>query len=63
MRIGIGIGEISGNPATIDDLVAQAQAAERDGFTSGWFANIFGMRPFLAALTTFLNAPGKIVSP
>lgn len=49
MRIGIGIGEISGNPATIDDLVAQAQAAERDGFTSGWFANIFGIDAILAA--------------
>ena len=49
MRIGIGIGEISGNPATIDDLVAQAQAAERDGFTSGWFANIFGIDAMLAA--------------
>lgn len=48
MRIGIGIGEISGNPATIDDLVAQAKAAERDGFASGWFANIFGMDAILA---------------
>src|SRR5262245_2390658 len=49
MRIGIGIGEISGNPATLDDLVAQAQAAERDGFASGWFANIFGIDAILAA--------------
>ncbi len=48
MRIGIGIGEISGNPATVDDLVAQAKAAERDGFASGWFANIFGMDAILA---------------
>jgi len=48
MRIGIGIGEISGNPATVDDLVAQARAAERDGFASGWFANIFGMDAILA---------------
>jgi F420-dependent oxidoreductase-like protein len=49
MRIGIGIGEISGNPATLDDLVAQAQGAERDGFASGWFANIFGIDAILAA--------------
>jgi len=48
MRIGIGIGEISGNPATVDDLVEQAKAAERDGFASGWFANIFGMDAILA---------------
>lgn len=43
MRIGIGIGDISGKPATIDDIVAQVQQAERDGFTTGWLANIFGM--------------------
>jgi 5,10-methylenetetrahydromethanopterin reductase len=43
MRIGIGIGDISGKPATIDDIVAQVQQAERDGFASGWLANIFGM--------------------
>ena len=49
MRIGIGIGEISGNPVTIDDLVAQTKAAERDGFASAWFANIFGVDAILAA--------------
>jgi F420-dependent oxidoreductase-like protein len=43
MRIGIGIGDIAGQPATIDDLVAQAKRAEADGFASGWFANIFGV--------------------
>ena len=48
MRIGIGIGEISGNPATVDDLVAQTQAAEKDGFASAWFANIFGIDAILA---------------
>jgi F420-dependent oxidoreductase-like protein len=42
MRIGIGIGEIGGNPATIDGLIEQARAAERDGFASAWLANIFG---------------------
>jgi 5,10-methylenetetrahydromethanopterin reductase len=49
MRIGIAIGEISGNPATIDDLVAQTRAAEQDGFASAWFANIFGFDAILAA--------------
>lgn len=49
MRIGIGIGDIAGNPATFDDLVAQTQAAERDGFASAWFANIFGIDAILAA--------------
>lgn len=49
MRIGIGIGEVSGNPVTIDELVGQTQAAERDGFASAWFANIFGVDAILAA--------------
>src|SRR5437762_3079338 len=49
MRIGIGIGEIAGQPVSVDDLVAQAQRAEKDGFASGWFANIFGMDAIMAA--------------
>jgi F420-dependent oxidoreductase-like protein len=43
MRIGIGIGEIGNQPATIDDIVTQAERAERDGFASAWLANIFGI--------------------
>jgi F420-dependent oxidoreductase-like protein len=49
MRIGIGIGEISGAPATLDNLVQQAVRAEREGFASGWFANIFGFDAIMAA--------------
>jgi F420-dependent oxidoreductase-like protein len=49
MRIGIGIGDIAGQPATIDDLVAQAKRAEADGFASGWFANIFGVDAIMGA--------------
>lgn len=49
MRIGIGIGDIAGSPAGMDDLVAQAKRAEADGFASGWFANIFGADAILAA--------------
>ena len=49
MRIGIGIGEIGGAPADLDHLIAQAQRAERDGFASGWFANIFGFDAVMAA--------------
>jgi len=48
MKIGIGIGEIAGNPATIDDLVGQVRQAERDGFASAWFANIFGVDAIMA---------------
>jgi F420-dependent oxidoreductase-like protein len=49
MRIGIGIGEIGGEPGDIDGLIAQARRAEADGFASGWFANIFGMDAIIAA--------------
>lgn len=42
MRIGIGIGEIAGQPATLEDLIAQTQRAEADGFASAWLAQIFG---------------------
>ncbi len=43
MKIGIGIGEIGGRPATIDELVEQVKRAEADGFATGWIANIFGL--------------------
>jgi 5,10-methylenetetrahydromethanopterin reductase len=43
MKLGLGVGELAGSPATIDDVVGQVQAAERDGFASAWFANIFGI--------------------
>lgn len=38
MRIGLGIGG-----RTIAEAVANAQAAEADGFASVWFSNIFGL--------------------
>jgi F420-dependent oxidoreductase-like protein len=49
MRIGIGIGDISGAPVGVESLIAQAQRAERDGFASAWFANIFGFDAIMAA--------------
>jgi F420-dependent oxidoreductase-like protein len=49
MRIGIGIGEISNDRPGIDGLLAQAEQAERDGFASAWFANIFGVDAITAA--------------
>jgi len=50
IKIGIGIGEIGSQPATVDDLIAQGRRAEREGFASGWIANIFGMDAMTAAL-------------
>lgn len=49
MRIGIGIGDIAGQPAGIDDVIAQSRRAESDGFASGWLANIFGIDAIMAA--------------
>src|SRR5437899_136723 len=49
MRIGIGIGEITGVPGDPEGLIAQARRAEADGFASGWFANIMGMDAMMAA--------------
>jgi F420-dependent oxidoreductase-like protein len=49
MKVGIGIGEIAGVPVDIDGLIAQAMEAEADGFTSGWFAQIFGIDAIMAA--------------
>jgi len=50
IRIGIGIGEIGNQPATVADLVVQAERAEREGFASGWIANIFGMDAITTAV-------------
>jgi F420-dependent oxidoreductase-like protein len=50
IAIGIGIGEIGNQPATADDLVAQAKRAEREGFASGWIANIFAFDAMTAAV-------------
>jgi 5,10-methylenetetrahydromethanopterin reductase len=49
MRIGIGIGDIAGQPAEVDGLIAQARRAEADGFASGWFAHIMGLDAIIAA--------------
>jgi F420-dependent oxidoreductase-like protein len=43
MRIGIGVGDIAGQPAGIEGVIEQARQAERDGFASAWFAQIFGV--------------------
>jgi len=43
MKISIGVGEIGGKPADIDDLIAQTKRAEADGFATAWMANIFGV--------------------
>src|SRR4051812_35447833 len=42
MRIGIGVGEITGIRGDITSIIAEARRAEADGFASAWFANIFG---------------------
>lgn len=48
MRIGLGVGEISGQPLPVDALIAQVERAEADGFATAWFANIFGFDAIMA---------------
>jgi F420-dependent oxidoreductase-like protein len=43
MKISIGVGEIAGTPADLNELIAQTQRAEQDGFATAWMANIFGI--------------------
>ena len=43
MRIGIGIGELSGKPAELPEVIEAARQAEVDGFASAWAPNIFGL--------------------
>jgi 5,10-methylenetetrahydromethanopterin reductase len=40
MRIGVFIGEVSGERTTAEQLVANARAAEAAGFASGWVPHI-----------------------
>jgi F420-dependent oxidoreductase-like protein len=43
MKIGIGIGELSGKPVDLAQAIEQARQAEDDGFASAWAPNIFGL--------------------
>lgn len=43
MRIGIMVGEVAGQPGSIDGLIVQAQQAEQDGLATAWFPQIFGI--------------------
>ncbi|HEX7478755.1 MAG TPA: TIGR03564 family F420-dependent LLM class oxidoreductase [Polyangiales bacterium] len=49
MKIGIGIGDLTGHPADMAELAKQAQQAEAAGFQSAWLANIFGADALTAA--------------
>ncbi len=43
IRIGVGVGELSGAGGGLDATLEQFRRAERDGFQSAWVANIFGL--------------------
>ena len=49
MKIGIGIGEMGGSAVPLDELIGQAQRAERDGFASVWLNQLFGIDALVAA--------------
>src|SRR6476469_9016401 len=40
MRIGLFISDVSGEQTTIDELLANARAAEALGFTTGWVPHL-----------------------
>ncbi len=43
LRIGVGLGELSGTGGGLDATLEQFERAERDGFQTAWVANIFGL--------------------
>ena len=43
LRIGVGLGELSGAGGGLDATLEQFRRAERDGFQTAWVANIFGL--------------------
>src|SRR5262245_66586045 len=47
IRIGLGMGD--GGGASIDELIARCQRHEESGFSTLWFANIFGLDAMTAA--------------
>jgi F420-dependent oxidoreductase-like protein len=53
MKIGIGIGG-----QTVDDVVAGAERAAAEGFTSAWMANIFGLDAITALAIAGRAVPG-----
>lgn len=42
MRIGIAVGEIAGSSGNPNDIVDEIVAAENDGFSAVWIAQLFG---------------------
>lgn len=53
MDIGVNIGG-----RTVDEVVADAERAVADGFTSGWMANIFGLDAVTACAIAGRSVPG-----
>ena len=56
MRIGVGVGDLGGVPASIDDVVEQIKDASHRGFSSAWMAQIFGFD----ALTVLAVAGSRV---
>lgn len=42
MKIGLGVGELSGSAANVNQIVDEIVNAERAGFDTAWLAQIFG---------------------
>lgn len=42
MKIGLGVGELSGSAPNVDEIVDEIVAAEAEGFETVWLAQVFG---------------------
>lgn len=55
MKIGLGVGELSGSAPNVDEIVGEILAAEAEGFETAWLAQVFGTD----ALTDLVVAGAK----
>src|SRR3954468_5665225 len=60
MRIGLFISDVSGEQTTIEELLANARAAEALGFATGWGAHIPWSLDRLTALALAGQVPSRI---
>src|SRR5436190_15727587 len=60
MRIGLFISDVSGAQTTVDELLANARAAEALGFTTAWVPHIPWSLDGLTALALAGQVPSRI---
>jgi F420-dependent oxidoreductase-like protein len=58
MRIGVGVGDLGGRPAGLDDLVDQIRQAAAAKFASVWMPQVFGLDALTALAVAGNQVPG-----